>query len=207
MPTWTYQPNETDGIDTYLDNTIPTTNLSTSVGLFGGRYSPSDQYCTFLLKPDFAKGTNPPPSRAVFSSVVLTLYHVHNYATVSSTLYVYRCLRNWVESQATWNVYSTGNSWGTGGARNSTTDYYATALGSVAQSASEANGYKDITINVEEFQKMFNGIYDNYGFVLLLTSADDTLHEYASSSHATAAYRPKLTAAYASLSNTRIIIF
>jgi hypothetical protein len=193
MTTWTYQPNETDGIDTYLDSVAPTTAKYNDNYLWGGYYS-TPQITTTLLKPDFTKGTNPPPSGATFSSCVLTLYHIYNYATVNSTLYIYRCLKNWVETQATYNIYSTGNNWGTAGARNSTTDYYATELGSIAQSSTETSGEKNITINAAEFTKMFNGTYNNYGFVIFLPTTSYTLHGYASSSHATSTYRPKITA-------------
>lgn len=37
---------------------------------------------------------------------------------------IYRCLRAWVESQATWNVWSTGNNWTTPGAGGYGTDVY-----------------------------------------------------------------------------------
>jgi hypothetical protein len=36
---------------------------------------------------------------------------------------VVRILRNWVEAEATWDVYSTGNSWTTVGAQGADTDY------------------------------------------------------------------------------------
>lgn len=191
MGTWIYQPNETDGIDTFIDANSATSNFATNIYLYAGY---GGRALTSLLKLDFTKGTNPPPSGAEFSSVVLTLYHLTSYATVTSTLYVYRCLRNWVENQATWNIYSTGNNWGTAGARNSTTDYYATKLGSISQAAAESTGAKNITLDAAEITKMFNGTYNNYGFVMFLPDVAETLHRYSSSSDATSSNRPKVTA-------------
>jgi len=47
--------------------------------------------------------------------------------TSGRTVKCYRLLRtDWVEGEATWNVYKTGSSWGTAGAGNSSTDYSTT---------------------------------------------------------------------------------
>lgn len=194
MPTWTLQPAEASAIDTYIRSDVSTGNYENDTILNAG-YAPPNVNVSFttLLKMDFSLGTNPPPPQATFKSATLTLYHTSRDAGANSTLYVYRCLRNFVENQATWNSYSTGNSWGTAGARNSTTDYYSVALGSIAQSTSEANGAKDITLNAAELQKMNSGIYNNYGFVIFLPyNASGTYHVYASSNNATSSYRPKI---------------
>jgi hypothetical protein len=45
-----------------------------------------------------------------------------NTNTTNKTLTFYRLLRAWVEGQVTWNIYSTGNNWGTAGALGAGTD-------------------------------------------------------------------------------------
>lgn len=64
------------------------------------------------------------------SNVKLRLWVVAIFDT--PTTQVYGMLRDFVESQATWNQYSTGNNWGTAGANNTTSDYTNTLLSSLA---------------------------------------------------------------------------
>jgi hypothetical protein len=59
----------------------------------------------------------------------IRLYCVANNGN-NPTTQVYALRRNFVESQATWNIYSTGNNWGTAGALNTTSDYNNSLLAS-----------------------------------------------------------------------------
>jgi len=112
------------------------------------------------------------------------------------TLRVYRLLRNWDESQATWNIYSTGNAWGAAGAGGAT-DIDSTETGSVSVPANPSVGTViAIPLSPDELVKLIHGSYTNYGWLLKMDSENNDKHNYASSSHATAAYRPKLVIQY-----------
>ena len=54
------------------------------------------------------------------------LYRYDSSRGYQQSLIYYRLVRNFVASQATWNIASTGTNWGTAGALNSSTDYTTT---------------------------------------------------------------------------------
>jgi hypothetical protein len=122
MTTYTSQPAESDGLDSYYSEGSPTSNNGTSDKFYIGNSSKNRG----ILKFDLTKGTNPPPTGAIVIGTPQIELYCGGYRT-SKTLAAYECLKNWVESQVTWNIYSTGNNWDTAGG-----DYDATALGSVA---------------------------------------------------------------------------
>jgi len=65
------------------------------------------------------------PLGATITSAELRLHCTAG--TSGRTVTCYRLLRtDWVETEATWNVYKTGSSWGTAGAGSSSTDYTTT---------------------------------------------------------------------------------
>src|SRR5690242_19136783 len=55
------------------------------------------------------------PDNAQITSAVLSLYATADLSGASRTFRVFRLKRAWVENQATWNSYTTGNSWQTAG--------------------------------------------------------------------------------------------
>jgi hypothetical protein len=68
------------------------------------------------------------PSGATVSAATLRLQVSLNATTTSHNELVYRLRRAWSETQATWNVYTTGNSWTTAGAADTTNDREGTAI-------------------------------------------------------------------------------
>jgi len=64
------------------------------------------------------------PDGATISSATLSLYKSSSY---DYTYQVMRMLRNWDESQSTWNVWRTGQSWSVAGAMGAGTDYASVA--------------------------------------------------------------------------------
>jgi hypothetical protein len=99
---------------------------------------------------------------------------------------VSQLLRNWSSSQATWNVYSTGNSWGTAGAKNSSSDFSTT---NQASGVVPDNDY--MAVDVTELVKdQLNGT--NNGFILRGVGGS-FYQTWRMSEYAGTAYDPQLT--------------
>lgn len=100
---------------------------------------------------------------------------------------VYRALRNWVSNQATWNIYSTGNNWGTAGATNSSTDY---TTSHASTGAVPDNDY--MTIDVTDIVKdMINS--GNYYGVIMRPTAGSMYQTWRTSEYSGTTYDPRLT--------------
>lgn len=99
------------GTDTYLDSSQPTTNKGNQNSFFIGESNISAQTCRTLLKFDLSAL----PANAIISNVVLSLYLIGDFSNGDASLKLYRSKRAWVEGQATWNLYASGNSWQTAG--------------------------------------------------------------------------------------------
>jgi len=99
--------------------------------------------------------------------------------------------RNWVESRATWKVYSSGNTWQTPGALGSN-DRGNTALDTFAPSS---KGLYNIILNsdgVALVQSWVDNPTSNHGFIIANGSATDG-GDFDSREASTASTRPKLT--------------
>jgi hypothetical protein len=146
---------------------------------------------------------------AVATSVVLSTFIIYDYALTTATISAYRLLRNWTLLGVTWNKYDGTNTWGTAGATNaSDIDTTFGAWGTVNTSATEAVGTeKQISLNVAEFNKILNGTYPNYGWLLKTGEAADTDgYNHATSRNSTAGYRPKLVIEY-TIGGNQVITF
>jgi hypothetical protein len=112
-------------------------------------------------------------------------------ATSANVLKVYRLKRNWVEADANWTAYSTGNNWQTGGASGAN-DCEATEIGSLNLSATESIGMKDITLTAATIGDLDLG----YGWLLKLVTEGSDYYEFRMSEYVTAAQRPQLVVDY-----------
>ncbi|WP_437318534.1 DNRLRE domain-containing protein [Sorangium sp. So ce385] len=115
----------------------------------------------------------------------------------SNTYNVYEVKRSWDEAQVTWNNATSSAAWATAGALGSTDR--GNLVGSVTGSA----GSRTITLNaagVALVQAWVDGTSNN-GIVIASSSNTDGI-DFASSEHATAAQRPKLTITYGASSGT-----
>lgn len=197
MTTYTSQPDETSGIDTHISDAAPTTNYGTSDEIVVGELATVVQTNRSLIKFDLSSI----PSGATISSAVLSLWTKTDYATDNSTFKVHRVKRNWVEAQATWNIYSTGNNWGTAGADHAD-DFDSTEHASRAFSATETiDAETQFTFDatgLTELKKMIDGTYTNYGWIVrgLIPETANAGYTFHSSSGTTAGYRPKLVIEY-----------
>jgi hypothetical protein len=196
MTTYTTQPDATDGIDTRIDSANATTNYATDV-LTVGEVPSVTQIFRTLLKFNLAVGTNPPPATALVSSATLYLTPTYDGSSNARTMSAYRVIRAWSESQATWNVYTAGNNWGTAGCANTTTDRESAALGTMAVSASPTGGVAlTMSLDITKVQEWISGAFANNGMLLQVDTETDDQIDYASSDNATASYRPKLVIEY-----------
>jgi hypothetical protein len=174
---------------------LATTNYGTNAQLSLGQTSSVQKRTSWVR---FSSVTFPHPPIASVSNVVLTLYSAAEGLSANRTVYVYLNLRDWVEGQATWNIFKTSNNWGTAGARNSTTDYNSSLLGSATVSGTiAANAAVAITLDNTLFLEYINNqaTYPG-GFEILLTETGSDYWNPHSNDAATSTYRPKLTFDY-----------
>ncbi|GMQ95000.1 MAG: hypothetical protein BMS9Abin13_110 [Patescibacteria group bacterium] len=174
--------------DTYIHDNLPTTNNGSATEILVDG-SALEQYGT-LLKWDITDI----PAGQIVQSAVITLT---SFNATSDTYSVYEMLRNWVESEATWEIYATGSSWQTNGgtgALDSGTTVFGTITG--------GTGERTITLNasgVALVQGWVNNPSSNYGFFIENYLATDGA-DFRSREYATASSRPKLTVTYGSSS-------
>lgn len=112
----------------------------------------------------------------IAASATVTDATLYLYKTTSAggtaipTITVYRCLRPWVEAQATWTNYATGNAWDAAGCNGSTTDYDPTLLVTYT-AADNSNGvWYGLTSPelITVCQAWVSGSYANNGVVMYL---------------------------------------
>ena len=128
------------------------------------------------------------PSGSIIQSVTVTV----NITNASAHTYdFFQLLRPWVEPQATWNSYASGQGWQVPGA-DGPEDRGSTVLGSITGSKGSAT----IQLNsagVAVVQSWVDNPSANHGFIVLnYTSASDGL-DFSSRENGTVSRRPKLT--------------
>lgn len=187
-PTLSLQPDATDGIDTYIQNTAATTNQGTFTLVYvGERDGTTDNYRT-LIKFNLSSI----PATDAIQSATFSMYITADISNNSRPFRVYRQQRAWVESQATWNIYSTGNNWQTSGGFGAN-DCEQTFIGERTFSASETiNTFVDWSLSGAVVGDLDLG---NGWLVKAATESNDA-YNFASSDNATAANRPKLEVIY-----------
>ena len=183
--------DQASAIDAYIQNTAATTNYGSSHLLLTGHDSTNTN--RFLIKWDLSSI----PKNAKVISAVLSLYINADYSNNARTLSAYRCLRAWVEGEVTWNVYSTGNNWGTSGCANTTTDREARDIGSASVGPSPSVGSEiAITLTPSKVQEWISGTLTNNGLLMKVDTETSDSMWYHSQEGSTAELRPKLVITY-----------
>ena len=177
--------------DAALQEENPTTNYQNSSFSETSYWAASQEQKT-LIKADLS---NIPADATILSAQIRLNSTVGVGDNVGYTVEVYRVLRNWVLSEVTWNVYSTGNSWATAGAEG-TGDRATTPTFVFEDLADYENVYYafDVTNDVIG---MHSGEYANYGWVL--ERLEETVSEYrqwAASQNTTNGIRPEVIITY-----------
>ena len=105
-----------------------------------------------------------------------------------------KVLRNWVEAQATWNVWSTGNNWTTAGCLSDGNDRSATNSCDIVYPGGFATGDIVSTNNTQliaDVENLINNPSNNFGWLVDVSGVSIALP-----ANATASLRPILTVTY-----------
>lgn len=150
--------NLTSGEDTWIERDSATTTHGADATLATDG-SPDRG---ILIKWDLSSVTFPAGSSV--SSATITV-QVSNSSGDAYPLYALN--RDWSEAQANWNVYSTGNNWGTAGAQSVSADRDGTSLGSTP--SDNSTGSRTIQLNASglaQVEAWLAGTDNNYGFII-----------------------------------------
>jgi N-acetylneuraminic acid mutarotase len=180
------QPAEADAYDTFITDFQQTTNYGTNgVVRTGGA---SNLIWRSLIKFDLSSI----PAGAEITSATLSLYAVTDNSDNARTYRVFRIKRAWVETQATWQIYSTGNSWQTIGGFGAL-DCEQTDIGSRDFTAAETvNQFKNfpLTPTTKEALDLGNG------WMIKVDTELADHYQFKSSSDGEPTLRPKLSITY-----------
>lgn len=163
--------------DALLISDFPTNNYSTEG---------ASQGYSFLLRPDLS-GI---PGGSTITDAFWTL-KVSSGAGSSVTVNVHRAIRAWVEAQASYNNWSTGNAWTTAGANGSGTDRSASVACTLPYPGGFATADVVSTSNTQliaDLNAILGGTNDGFRF--------DVGVSFSLPGDATAANRPLLTITY-----------
>lgn len=140
------------------------------------------------------------PDDATITSVTLGLFLESSSVAGSMTVNFHQALRAWTESGATWNLWSTGNSWTTPGALGAGTDRASTSTGSMSVSQtsqfytitnSGSGGLKDLVQDWVDGSTVNNGLQ-----IQRSTSSSDGMLRRFTDSEGTNGNRPYLSVTY-----------
>jgi len=190
MPTitTTLQPDATDGKDSYISAVAPTTNYGTTNPAIITYWPSDDKRMLIDFYPIIIKEF-PKWKKVLIKQVYIDL----NISAVSSAGQVvtlmYEILRDWVESEVTWNNWKAGNAWTTPGATGAGDSNVTPFLISTAVIATGSQKYY---IDPYYFYRMMDRT--NYGFMLYPDRNLGVNRSYSpdTSDDATVADRPKL---------------
>jgi len=133
------------------------------------------------------------PAGARITSATLSLYNYgHENSANGGAVNVHRASKVWVESQATWNVYSAGNSWAAAGLQAGS-DYATSPMSSITINTA-INVWRnfDVTGLVQDW---VNGTTNN-GFVVRSPTGGVKPRFYSSGYSVDASVRPRLSVNY-----------
>jgi phosphodiesterase/alkaline phosphatase D-like protein len=191
-------PSYTGNLDTQISQSSPTSNFGsvTSLKIDGDEPSGSGQDFSVILKWNISDI----PAGSTVQSAKIT-FEVSNSTTDVYELYEMK--RNWVEDQATWDVYSTGNNWEIAGAAGSL-DRGSTILGTLT---SNVNGSYTINLNASGIalvQSWVDSPSTNYGIIIANSVSADGIN-ISSSEATTLSARPKLMVTYIPILTSSLI--
>jgi PKD repeat protein len=139
----------------------------------------------------FASEGGPVPDGATIISATLSLY---KFSSIDGVFKASRLLKNWNESQVTWNIAATGTSWTTAGALSAGNDVLATQDGEGPVGA----GANWLNIDVTSGVQAFAGGTANYGWRIGQVSSSNPggNKNFTASEHSSSTFRPQLTIVY-----------
>lgn len=139
-------------------------NAATSVqggDLDIGKYSSGNSRMGVIR---FAGLSNLPAGLTVTSATVFGYLHTAGGDMMAShTFTARRLLRDWVRAEATWNIYSTGNSWTTAGAQSAGNDRSSTITGTSEAIPMTIGVYYDLIADSAQLRADVEDMVDNAG--------------------------------------------
>lgn len=189
------QPDETDGIDNFIQSNIATTNSGTSAELRIGESNAATSVRRTLIKFVLS---GIPSSNVSLLNAQLSLWVNADLSSNARDFKIYRSLRAWLELESTWNVYTTGNNWTSAGADSDGNDTdLSTVWATTNFTATESAGTEKVfTLSLTELLKFIDGTYTNNGWLIKADTETNDAYTLESSSSATATLRPKLVIQY-----------
>ncbi len=195
-PTWESQPGAAEGQDTWISAVYPTRNYGLDVGLWSGESSgPMRGLLQFALS--LPSGTP--------ISAICTLQHFYSDQVTTQSIELHRAITQWYEGAkddaapdagqdgSTYNLRNANGAvaWAGGAGGGSGTDRVATATASTPVTAWGAYTWNVLA----DIQNWAATPSNNFGWwsINANESIKDNRKRLASSDHATAAWRPKLT--------------
>jgi len=188
MPSLTLNPT----IDTYIGNQAPTTNFNGIANWVGERNDSSSIRRT-LIKFDLSSI----PAGSTIDSVTFRL-HIDNddRSDNARTARIYRLKRGWVEGEATWDAYSTGNSWQTAGGTGAN-DYDSTEIGTASYTSNEGLGYKNYAVTASKIEEMITGgSFTNNGWLVKMDTESNDAYAHSNREGVNTANQPELIIDY-----------
>lgn len=185
-PTVTLQPDATEGKDTYMYSARPDTVNGGVAPLLIGHNTAESSVARGLIAFDLSTVPD------TFDTATLSMMAYQDNSSNARTYRVFRTKRAWVEAQATWNVYSTGNSWSTAGGFHAD-DCEQTDIGTRDFTNSETTGeFKDFSLTPTTKAALDLG----NGWMIKADTENADGYNFYSSDWGTAAQRPKLVIDY-----------
>ena len=181
--------------DNGLQELSPTTNNGSAASFYVSKYSTGD-FQNGVLK---FTGLSNIPTNATVTSVTIGLYVIES-GTNTQNLDFRRLLRDWVEAEATWNIYSTGNNWTTAGGSSAGNDRVDAISGSLSAETT-LNQFYTVTQSsgglVDDVQAWISGSASNYGWHIEKEGAgNDEQFKRITSTEGTDGNRPYLSVTY-----------
>ena len=175
--------------DTYMSSNAPTSNFGSSAMLLldGDDPGRSGNDLASLLKWDIS--SIPPGSLVDSAQITLDVFN-----STTGVYEIYELKSNWVEAEASWNVFAVGSGWQTPGAQGPL-DRGSLVLGTISPAFS---GSYSISLNAKGLALVQSWIDDpatNNGIIIANSSTTGGL-DVRSRKYGTAAQRPKLTVTY-----------
>jgi hypothetical protein len=186
-PTLTIQGS---GADTWINGYAATTNYGSGTYIQPYYNSVTSYRGRALVNMSLSEV----PTGALINSADFSIYYYEydTYSPEGDTYYVYKVRRSdWVDSEATHNIYKTGSDWGTAGCTNTTSDIDT----SVSSSATWRTGYGWQTFDVQDIVE--DAISNSVNFnVRISTETAGIPHAYSKEYATDTTKRPKLVINY-----------
>ncbi len=196
MATLTLQPDGAAGLDTTIRQDLATNNSGTSTEIRLGEDAGGGAAKRVLIKFDLSSL----PANAIVTAATLTLTMTTDESINARVAEVFEVLRAWVETQATWNIWSTGNNWTTAGCSGADTDFVNTVLANASYTATETipstKAYAFNAAGLAWIQAVAAGSTTNNGWLIKMQTELSDAYRHSSSDHATEGNRPLLVVEY-----------